>query len=72
MIMGGRLLGNATDSEMSKNDKWMSFLVYFFRLSVSFTGFELLYNFVHYRKLIVMQMIIVYKNVNKFCLLPYN
>lgn len=70
--MGGRLLGNETDSEMSKNDKWMSFLVYFSRLSLPFTGFELLYNSVNCRKLIVIQMIIVYKNVNKFCLLPYN
>lgn len=72
MIMGGRLLGNVTDFEMSKNDKWMSFLVDFSRLSVSLPGLELFYNSVNYRKLIAMQMIIVYKNVNKFCLVLYN
>lgn len=43
MIMGGRLLGNVKDFEMSKNDKWMSFLLHPSRLSVSFTGFEELY-----------------------------
>lgn len=72
MIMGGRLLGNVTGFEMSKNDKWMSFLVHSSRLSVSFTGFELLFNSVNCIKLIVMKMIIVYKNVNKLCLVPYN
>lgn len=72
MIMGRRMLENVKDFEMSKNEKWMSFLVYLSRLSVSFTGFELLYKSVSCRKLIVMQMIIVHQNVNKFCLVPYN
>lgn len=72
MIMGGRLLGNVKDFEMSKNGKWIFFLVHPSRLSVSFTGLELFYNSVNCRKLIVMQMIIVHKNVNKFYLVPHH
>lgn len=72
MIMGGRLLENVKGFEMSKNDKWIFFLVHPSRLSVSFTGFELFYNSVNCSKLIVMQMITVHKNVNKFYLVPYN
>ena len=61
MIMGGKLLGSVEDFEMSKSNKWVSFLVYLSKLYVSFIGFELIYSFLICGKLIIMQVIIVHK-----------
>lgn len=55
-----------------QNDKRMSFLVHPSRSRVSFTGSELFYNSVRCRKLIIMHVIIVHKNVNTLYLVPYN
>lgn len=72
MIMGGKLLGNMNAFELNKNERWMSFLVNPSRLCVSFTDLALFYASVNCGELIVTQVIIVHKNVNKFFfLVPY-
>lgn len=50
---------------------WVSSLEYSSWLSLPFTDLGLFYNSVNYGKQI-MQMILVYRNANKLCLVEYN
>ena len=51
---------------MDKKEYWVSYLS--FCLVLSFIVFELFYNFVSCRKLIVMQFALVHRDANDFCL----
>lgn len=52
---------------MGTKDYWLSYLVCFSRLSVPFIVFELFYNSLNYRKLMVLQIIFDHRNTSGFC-----